>query len=160
MTAAYTERAARFERLCETYGGNLNLWPEDVRAWADAALLEDPALRASLEQAVALDATLDDAPAPPRLSADRIGTILAAAPENALQRKRGLIFWPFGSVWRPAAGLVTAMALGISIGAIYPSAASLSTPFTSGIVSSSSGDFAVPQDIVDPSGDVGIGDLD
>jgi len=156
MTGINAETTARFETLCETYGGNLNLWPADERAWADAALRAEPALHEKLEEAGTLDAILDEAPAAPRLGAETIGAILAAAP----QKKRGFVFWPFGSIWRPAAGLVTAMALGISVGAIYPSAASLSTSLTAGYEAPANGDYAIPADLADPADDVSLGGFD
>ena len=152
MTENKADKTARFETLSETYGGNLNRWPAETRDWAAAALRADPALQKMLDEAGALDLLLDDAPAAPRLGAETIGAILAQAP----RQKRAFVFWPFGSIWRPAAGLLAAMVLGISVGAVYPSAASLPV----GLTSASNGEFSVPAELTDADGAVPLGDLD
>lgn len=89
---------ARFAALAEAYGGTILRWPEPVR---DAAMrmARDPALRALLDDADRLDATLDRwvVAAPSRRLSDRI----AARGPDARRRLR---------LWWSGIGIATALA--------------------------------------------------
>ena len=108
----------RVRELLNTYGADRNRWPEGA-ADGDLAPREhlDEA-RALYQDALALDALLDQAPLPepsPELKAD----ILAGTSPNPWQQWLTLL-WPFGPVWKPASGLAMAMVLGLYIGALAP----------------------------------------
>jgi hypothetical protein len=71
----------QFQRLLETYGADLQRWPEAHRRAARALIGQDDAARAALQAAARLDALLDrfDPPAPPDAAA-RITAVLRALP--------------------------------------------------------------------------------
>ncbi|NBB65412.1 hypothetical protein GVN18_39805 [Pseudomonas sp. ODNR1LW] len=78
-------KAERLQTLAEAYGADLRRWPASERAFAESLLAADPALRAVLDEAAALDALLDASPAPTP-SADLAARILAAAPKAGARR--------------------------------------------------------------------------
>ena len=57
-------KAERLHELADAYGADLRRWPASERAFAESLLAADPSLREVLDQAAALDALLDTAPAP------------------------------------------------------------------------------------------------
>ncbi|WP_224761057.1 hypothetical protein [Brevundimonas aurantiaca] len=57
-------KAQRLHALAEAYGADLRRWPASERAFAESLIAADPSLKAVLDEAAALDALLDAAPAP------------------------------------------------------------------------------------------------
>ncbi len=104
----------RLEVLAEAYGADLRRWPAHERAFAESLAAADPAARAVLEDAAALDALLD---ASPRIvaSADLTTRVLAAAPKRKASRGHlGRMFWILGAGgWAAAAcaGVVAGVGL-------------------------------------------------
>lgn len=105
----------RLEVLAEAYGADLSRWPAHERAFAESLIAADPAARAVLEDAAALDALLD---ASPRVtpSADLTARVLAAAPKARVRTGRGhlhRLFWVLGAGWAAAAcaGVVAGVGL-------------------------------------------------
>ena len=108
----------RVRELLNTYGADRNRWPEGA-ADGDLAPREhlDEA-RALYQDALALDALLDQAPLP-EPSLELKADILASTSANPWQQWLTLL-WPFGPVWKPASGLAMAMVLGLYIGTLAP----------------------------------------
>ena len=103
----------RLEVLAEAYGADLSRWPAHERAFAESLIAADPAARAVLEDAAALDALLD---ASPRIvpSADLTAQVLASAPKPKASRGHlGRVFWILGAGWAAAAcaGVVAGVGL-------------------------------------------------
>lgn len=103
----------RLEVLAEAYGADLSRWPAHERAFAESLIAANPAARAVLEDAAALDALLD---ASPRVtpSADLTARVLAAAPKRKASRGHlGRVFWILGAGWAAAAcaGVVAGVGL-------------------------------------------------
>ena len=104
----------RLGALLDAYGGDLRRWPEPSRLAASALIARDPAARLLLDQALALDALLDQAPMPLPSRALRTRLIERAAPPVWRQSLAAL--WPFGPAWQPAAAFALVAALGIALG--------------------------------------------
>lgn len=104
--------------LLNTYGVDKSRWPEGA-ADGDLAPREhlDKA-REIYQDALALDALLDQAPLP-EPSLELMADILAGTSPNPWQQWITLL-WPFGPVWKPAFGLAMAMVLGVYIGTFAP----------------------------------------
>lgn len=103
----------RLEVLAEAYGADLGRWPAHERAFAESLIAANPAARAVLEDAAALDALLD---ASPRVtpSVDLTARVLAAAPKRKASRGHlGRVFWILGAGWAAAtcAGVVAGVGL-------------------------------------------------
>jgi hypothetical protein len=107
---------ARFRDLLDAYGAEPLRWPDAERDAALALLETSAEARAALDAEARFDALLDAGPAlapSPALAA----RILAAAPQARLTPGERLkAFWddlfPSVPVWKPAAGLALAAALG------------------------------------------------
>jgi anti-sigma factor RsiW len=103
----------RLKALAEAYGADLRRWPASERPFAESLVATDPAARAALEEAAALDVLLDASPRP-ALSAALAARILAAAPKaRAARAHLGRIFWFLGAGWAAAAcaGVVAGVGL-------------------------------------------------
>ena len=103
----------RLEVLAEAYGADLSRWPAHERAFAESLIAADPAARAVLEDAAALDALLD---ASPRIvpSAALTALVLASAPKPKASRGHlGRVFGSLGAGWAAAAcaGVVAGVGL-------------------------------------------------
>jgi len=103
----------RLKALAEAYGADLRRWPASERPFAESLIASDPAARAALEQAAALDALLQASPRPIP-SAALAARVLAAAPKAREARahlKR--IVWFLGAGWAAAAcaGVVAGVGL-------------------------------------------------
>jgi hypothetical protein len=71
----------QFEHLLDTYGADLQRWPEAHRQAARALVAQDDAARAALDAAARLDALLDHfAPPAPSDAAARVAAALSALP--------------------------------------------------------------------------------
>jgi hypothetical protein len=116
---------ARFAALVEAYGGDPARWPAEERDGARALIAADPSARRALDEAAALDAVLDRAPAEPP-SAELATRILAAAPVPPAGRARsgrvrrlrdrlaGLLAGLGG--WQPVGAMAAALILGLVVG--------------------------------------------
>ncbi|MSO69240.1 MAG: hypothetical protein EXQ98_03025 [Alphaproteobacteria bacterium] len=104
----------RLGTLLDAYGGDLRRWPEPARSTAEALIARDGAARQLFNQALALDALLDEASAPAPSHALKARLIVRARP--ALWRQGFGALWPFGPAWQPAAAFALIAALGISLG--------------------------------------------
>ena len=106
-------KAQRLHALAEAYGADLRRWPASERAFADSLIAADPSLKAVLDEAAALDALLDAAPAPAP-SAVLTARVLAAAPKARSRRFHldRLAFY-LGAGWAAAAcaGVVAGVGL-------------------------------------------------
>jgi anti-sigma factor RsiW len=103
----------RLKALAEAYGADLRRWPASERPFAESLIATDPAARAALEEAAALDVLLDASPRPVP-SAVLAARILAAAPKAREARAHlGRIFWFLGAGWAAAAcaGVVAGVGL-------------------------------------------------
>lgn len=103
----------RLKALAEAYGADLRRWPASERPFAESLVATDPAARAALDEAAALDVLLDASPRPTP-SAALAARILAAAPKAREARAHlGRIFWFLGAGWAAAAcaGVVAGVGL-------------------------------------------------
>ena len=103
----------RLNALAEAYGADLRRWPASERPFAESLVATDPAARAALDEAAALDVLLDASPRPTP-SAVLAARILAAAPKGREARAHlGRIFWFLGAGWAAAAcaGVVAGVGL-------------------------------------------------
>lgn len=103
----------RLKALAEAYGADLRRWPASERPFAESLVTTDPAARAALEEAAAMDVLLDASPRPTP-SAALAARILAAAPKAREARAHlGRIFWFLGAGWAAAAcaGVVAGVGL-------------------------------------------------
>lgn len=103
----------RLKALAEAYGADLRRWPASERPFAESLVATDPAARAALDEAAALDVLLDASPRPTP-SAVLAARILAAAPKAREARAHlGRIFWFLGAGWAAAAcaGVVAGVGL-------------------------------------------------
>ena len=103
----------RLKALAEAYGADLRRWPASERPFAESLVATDPAARAALDEAAALDAVLEASPRPTP-SAALAARILAAAPRAREARAHlGRIFWFLGAGWAAAAcaGVVAGVGL-------------------------------------------------
>jgi hypothetical protein len=118
MSDADNRNIERVRDLLNTYGADRKRWPVGT-AEGDLAPREhlDEA-RTLYQDALALDALLDQAPLP-EPSLELKADILASTSANPWQQWLTLL-WPFGPVWKPASGLAMAMVLGLYIGALAP----------------------------------------
>ena len=106
-------KAQRLHALAEAYGADLRRWPASERAFADSLIAADPSLKAVLDEAAALDALLDAAPAPAP-SAALVARVLAAAPKARRPRLHlDRIALYMGAGWAAAAcaGVVAGVGL-------------------------------------------------
>lgn len=103
----------RLEALAEAYGADLRRWPASERAFGESLVAADPAARAALERAAALDALLDASPAV-RPSAALAARVLAAAPKRRTARghlDRIVLFLGAGWAAAACAGVVAGVGL-------------------------------------------------
>ena len=103
----------RLKALAEAYGADLRRWPASERPFAESLIATDPAARAALDEAAALDVLLDASPRSTP-SAALAARILAAAPKAREARAHlGRIFWFLGAGWAAAAcaGVVAGVGL-------------------------------------------------
>jgi hypothetical protein len=132
----------RFKAMAESYGADLQRWPEEVRGEAEALLTGSPQARAVLDQARALDTAIEAAGARADAAFWRLGEqdaalvrlrsrvaarIAASAgyrpPRQQMSSARGQ-----GGLWLQlgwlgmATGSGVAIAAGLLIGAMYASA--------------------------------------
>jgi hypothetical protein len=106
-------KAQRLHALAEAYGADLRRWPASERAFAESLIAADPSLKAVLDEAAALDALLDAAPAPAP-SAALVAKVLAAAPKARRPRLHlDRIALYMGAGWAAAAcaGVVAGVGL-------------------------------------------------
>ncbi|SLN45246.1 hypothetical protein [Oceanibacterium hippocampi] len=114
----------RVIELLDAYGADPARWPAAERGLARLLESGQPTVEAHRAAAARLDRRLDEAaffapgPAP---SAALYGAVLARAP-GARFGTRLAALWPFGPIWRPAAGLLMAALLGLTIGVASPPA--------------------------------------
>lgn len=114
----------RFERLAESYGGDMARWPAETQEEAALFMASSPEHAAAV---LAANAELDfalDAWRPARASAALEQAILAAAPAPR-SRRAGLAGW----FWRAGAGagLAAACAAGLFLGVAVSDAVQLTT---------------------------------
>lgn len=106
-------KAERLHQLADAYGADLRRWPASERAFAESLIAADPSLQTVLDEAAALDALLDAAPAPIP-SAALTARILAAAPKPKARRFHlDRLAWFLGAGWAAAAcaGVVAGVGL-------------------------------------------------
>ena len=106
-------KAQRLHALAEAYGADLRRWPASERAFAESLIAADPSQKAVLDEAAALDALLDAAPAPAP-SAVLVAKVLAAAPKARRPRLHlDRIALYMGAGWAAAAcaGVVAGVGL-------------------------------------------------
>ena len=139
----------KFERILATHGGNPDAWPETERAVALNFSVTDPQAAIMLREARALHTLIGELPdidPSPDLT-DRI--IAAAVAQNQTanadmrqqgrqssiltdyrQRMRRLRegLWPFGPLWRPAAGLAAPALFGLLLGLYQPQLIATTAP--------------------------------
>ena len=103
----------RLKALAQAYGADLRRWPPSQRPIADSLIATDPAARAALAEAAALDALLAASPTPSP-SAQLTARVLAGAPApRAARARRGRLAWFLGAGWTAAAcaGVVAGLGL-------------------------------------------------
>lgn len=118
----------RFEELAMAYGGAIGRWPSETQHAAQLLCASDPAARAVLDEAIALDIGLSALPEPEpsealmnRILGDAADIGAAQAHEKlatvAEPRKPARRGWSgFGGMFAPALGLAASLALGFGIG--------------------------------------------
>lgn len=112
----------RVRDLLAAYGADPGRWPAAERDAAERLLSEDPTLAAEVADARAFDQLLDALPDPVPSPALRV--VLKDIPDRSRPGLAASLawLWPFGTPWRPAAGLVAAAVLGVVIGFATPEA--------------------------------------
>lgn len=130
----------RFQQLAETYGGDLSRWPAAERKPAWRLLESDAAARRIIDEALALDAvlnqaTMDDDPA----RVDRMAAAVAARLDQQLATGGSAVPGPVAPRW--AVGFLCAMALaGVLSGALSaPTAQSAAASVTIADVAAAAG---------------------
>ena len=115
---------ARLEQILDACGADPDGWPVAERDDALALLASSAEARALGERAARLERLLDRAPTlepSPELRARVLAAAGRAAPPwRARSDAWALALWPFGPVWRPAAGLAAAVLLGVAVGTVAP----------------------------------------
>ncbi len=113
----------RFRGLAEAWGGDIDRWPAEHRAAARALASKSADAKACLAEEGHLDdlilsASSERAPASLRVSVAKI-------PDASPKIGRLLAdLWPFGSIWRPLAGLAAAASIGLAVGLSVPPSSS------------------------------------
>lgn len=113
----------RFAEILDAYGGDPLRWPETERLTAQGLAARDPRAAALLDEAEALDAMFDAAPAMAP-SAALTARVLARRPRLSLWRE----LFPNAGIWKPAVGLALALALGVGIQSAAADQLGLSVP--------------------------------
>lgn len=116
LEATVTE--ARVAALIEAYGADESRWPADERAAAVAVLRASPKLLALRAEAETVDAFLAELPKP--LPSPALRVALKDIPERRALHDWLAVLWPFGAIWRPAAGLAMALVVGMFVGGLTP----------------------------------------
>lgn len=112
----------RFGHLLDVHGADPGRWPAQEREAALALVEAEPAARALLDEARALDAALDALPAP-RAAPDLRLRVLAAAPSGRTVPARATPFaWlhRLGRWTLAGPALAGALALGLAVGHWLP----------------------------------------
>jgi hypothetical protein len=106
----------RLLAIIEAYGGDPGSWPESERDSALVLLETSSAGQRARDTAVALDTMLGEAAVAPATLA--LQTRIAVITEQSITESSDWtrIFWPFGAIWRPAAGLAAAAVIGLVVG--------------------------------------------
>lgn len=112
----------RLRTLIEAYGADRRRWPVEERDAAETLLKDDPAARALIAEAAALDALLAHDLAPPTWTRDAAKLAAYAASQFQPRRRRtngpassGTI-WRLNLGWPNFAGLAAAAIAGLVIG--------------------------------------------
>ena len=109
-----------FEKLLDQWGAELAYWEADKAAAARRLLAASEPAKALLKRFQTLDGLLQQGPvmaASPELKARVVADAVAmTGTENGELAELIASLWPFGPVWRPAAGLIAAAFLGVIIG--------------------------------------------
>ena len=114
MTRA-TMTAERVRALLDAYGSEARRWPADERDAARTLIDAEPSLRAELEAARELDATLALHPEPPAPTINPLAiTAVARAARDAVPKLGAMR--PRSSFWPRAASLAAAAVLGFAVG--------------------------------------------
>jgi len=108
----------RVEMILDAYGADPAHWPEAERDAALALVRDVPELSRRMQIEAELDSLLDALPAPAPHPSARV-RLKAIADQTQGVDWRALL-WPFGPVWRPAAGLALALLVGIGTGVADP----------------------------------------
>jgi hypothetical protein len=114
MTETNELDLTRLADALDAYGGDFRRWPDELREPAEALVARDAEARRLHGEALALDALLDEAPAPMPSRELKAEIVRRAAPP--LWRQGLAALWPFGPAWQPAAALVAVALVGIAIG--------------------------------------------
>ncbi|MFT6559764.1 hypothetical protein [Sneathiella sp.] len=109
----------RFSEILDAYGARTTQWPAEEVSAAQELLQQSSDARKMLQNAETLDRLIDDQTAPVSASGALLGRILEQAD---LQKKTPGPLWHglISSFLKPAAGLVLATCLGITVGIIRP----------------------------------------
>lgn len=105
----------RLTALADAWGGDLRRWPTADRAAAERLLAGDPAARAVLDAASALDALLFASPRPEASAALR-DQVIAAANRAGLKPRPARRFWFDRLVLASGAGWAAAACAGVIAG--------------------------------------------
>jgi len=105
----------RLTALADAWGGDLRRWPTADRAAAERLLAGDPAARAVLDAASALDALLFASPRPEASAALR-DQVIAAASRAGLKPRPARRFWFDRLVLASGAGWAAAACAGVIAG--------------------------------------------
>lgn len=137
----------QFERILAAHGGNPDAWPASERAAALSFSTTNPQAAIMLHEARALHALISDLPDidPSPALTDRIIAAALAQDRTANVRQQGRQsptltdyrqrirrlhegLWPFGPLWRPAAGLALPALVGLLLGLYQPQLISTPAP--------------------------------
>lgn len=105
----------RLNALADAWGGDLRRWPTADRAAAERLLAADPAARAVLDSASALDALLFASPRPQASAALR-DRVITAATRAGLKPRPARRFWLDRLVLASGAGWAAAACAGVIAG--------------------------------------------
>lgn len=109
---------SRFRELADAFGGDLSKWPERERPAAIQLLAALPRLNVVLSEETILDSELEALLVLP----ETVQVDVTPATRTAFRfSTQGLLnmFWPFGEIWQPTAGLVAAGAAGFIFGMTF-----------------------------------------
>lgn len=137
----------RLAEILDAYGGDPLRWPVAERLAAQGLAARDPRAAALVAEAEALDALIDTAPAEAPGSA-LVARVLAQRPKRSYLASLWADIFPETPVWRPAAAMALAVALGVGV----QSAAAERLGFADSESASVSGDDATEGDSLAPLG--------
>jgi hypothetical protein len=119
MNSTLSSELERFKAVIDSYGSHKAAWPAADKPLMEKLLKSSDVARSMLRQEEKFDVLLSSGDQ----SVSPSSALLSRVLNDADVENRGSIlkiFWPFGSIWQPASGLVMAACIGVIIGISSP----------------------------------------